>query len=225
MSKKKEQNIIDTVRTEVTEQSRNVWLAGLGALATVEEEGNKLYDSFVKRGEDLVKRGEDFEKRRSDDVKELVAAFNEQQENLGKQFTSTTDELTKAGTEAEQTVVSAVTEALERIGVPTRRRVRDLANMVHDLAQKVERLTLALEQGKNPADVKVSRATFLVSPHEEGWKVHLAESNATPELFNTKKEAVEAGRKLAKAQTPSELIVQKQDGTIQEKFTYDADAA
>lgn len=225
MSKKtKESNVLDTVRTELNEQSRNVWLAGLGALATVEEEGTKLYDSFVKRGETLVKRGEDFEKRRSDEVKQLVSALNEQQEALGKQFTDTTDELTKAGTDAEQTVVTAVTDALERIGVPTRRRVRDLADKVHDLAQKVERLTLALEQGADPADVKVSRTAFVVSPHEDGWKVQLADSDATPELFDTKKKAVEAGRKMAKAQTPSELIVQKQDGTIQEKFTYDGDA-
>ncbi len=222
--KKNEANVLETVRTELNEQSRNVWLAGLGALATVEEEGNKLYDSFVKRGESLVKRGEDFEKRRSDEVKQLVSAFNEQQEALGKQFTDTTDELTKAGTDAEQTVVTAVTDALERIGVPTRRRVRDLADKVQDLAQKVERLTLALERGVAPADTRETRTTFMVSPDEEGWKVQLVDSDSTPEIFETKKAAVEAGRKMAKAHAPSELIVQKKDGTIQESFTYDAEA-
>ncbi len=225
MSTKKEKNILERVRTEVTEQSRNVWLAGLGAVATVEEEGTKLYDQLVKRGEDFVKKGEEFERRGSDQVKQLVDDFNKQQEAIGRQLTDTTDEITRIGTDAENRLLSAVNEALERIGVPTKRRVQSLADKVHELSKKVDRLTRALEPGatvKGAATV-VDRLKFVVSPHEEGWQVQQAEADDTPEIFATKKEAVEAGRKQAREHAPSELIVQKQDGTIQETFTYDSE--
>ena len=38
----------------VTTRGRDVWLAGLGALATVEDQGSAFYQSLVKQGETLV---------------------------------------------------------------------------------------------------------------------------------------------------------------------------
>ena len=35
------------------EYARQVWLAGLGALAKAEKEGSKLFDTLVQRGEEL----------------------------------------------------------------------------------------------------------------------------------------------------------------------------
>ena len=42
--------------------------------------------------------------------------------------------------------------------------------------------------------------------------------------YDTKKEAVSAGRKTAKKHVPSELIVHKQDRSVQETFSYDEEA-
>jgi len=41
----------EALQEELTKRGRNVWLAGLGALATVESEGNKLFRWLVERGE------------------------------------------------------------------------------------------------------------------------------------------------------------------------------
>ena len=43
----------DALQDELTEQGHKVWLAGLGALATVEEEGTKLFNRLVDRGQEF----------------------------------------------------------------------------------------------------------------------------------------------------------------------------
>ena len=42
----------------VVDSAREVWLAGLGALATAGAEGEKLFDALVRRGEKLEKQVE-----------------------------------------------------------------------------------------------------------------------------------------------------------------------
>ncbi|MCZ7651048.1 MAG: phasin family protein [Thermoanaerobaculia bacterium] len=42
---------------EVRESAGKIWLAGLGALATAEEEGSKLFKNLVKKGEEVEGRG------------------------------------------------------------------------------------------------------------------------------------------------------------------------
>ncbi|MGB5658402.1 MAG: phasin family protein, partial [Thermoanaerobaculia bacterium] len=39
------------VQNEVVQSAQKIWLAGIGALATAEEEGSKLFNSLVKKGE------------------------------------------------------------------------------------------------------------------------------------------------------------------------------
>ena len=46
------------IAKEAAARGRDVWLAGLGALATVEQEGTTLFDRLVKQGETLVEKGE-----------------------------------------------------------------------------------------------------------------------------------------------------------------------
>ena len=40
--------------------TQQIWLAGLGAFSRAEEEGNKLFDSLVKVGEELESKTVDF---------------------------------------------------------------------------------------------------------------------------------------------------------------------
>ena len=46
-----------TVQDEILSSTRKVWLAGLGVLATVEEEGQSLFAEFVEKGEKIEARG------------------------------------------------------------------------------------------------------------------------------------------------------------------------
>ena len=44
-------------KEEIKQNAEKVWLAGLGALATAEEEGGKLFRGLMKKGESFEKKG------------------------------------------------------------------------------------------------------------------------------------------------------------------------
>lgn len=115
----------------VTTRGRDVWLAGLGALATVETESASLFQTLVKQGEKLVERGEEMEQRgkvRIDELKTTVDARREE-----------------AVEKVESTVVDPMVEALKKLGVPTRGEVQKLSAQVESLTERVNLLLARLE--------------------------------------------------------------------------------
>jgi hypothetical protein len=60
-------------------------------------------------------------------------------------------------------------------------------------------------------------------PGEDGWTVTIEGEEDPTETYDTKKEAVAAAREEAKTHAPSQLIVHKQDRSVQETFSYDED--
>lgn len=116
----------ESLQDELTERGRDVWLAGLGALATVEEEGTKLFNR-------LVDRGQDFEEERRHELEEATEKVREQSDEALAQFE-------EAGEETQSMLSDSVRAALERFGVPTREEVDDLADKVDHLSQQVEEL-------------------------------------------------------------------------------------
>ena len=57
---------------------------------------------------------------------------------------------------------------------------------------------------------------------EEGWAIQVEGTANVLSTYPTKDEAVEAARALAADRAPSNLIVYKKDGTIQDKVSYHA---
>ncbi len=53
----------------VFEKAREIWLAGLGVFASIEEEGGKLFTNFMEKGEEYVEKGGGFEKKSLDFIK------------------------------------------------------------------------------------------------------------------------------------------------------------
>ncbi|MFQ5583616.1 MAG: phasin family protein [Calditrichia bacterium] len=51
--------------------SRAIWLAGLGAFSTIEEEGEKMFRNFLQKGKMLEKKGETLEKHTRKKIGEL----------------------------------------------------------------------------------------------------------------------------------------------------------
>jgi poly(hydroxyalkanoate) granule-associated protein len=107
------------LQDELKESAHRIWLAGLGALASAGEEGTKVFDRLVDRGRDYETRGREEAKKQFEGAK------------------STTDELwnTWSGKLDE-----AVTNALHRMGVPSRDEIRTLTQRVEELNAKVEML-------------------------------------------------------------------------------------
>jgi poly(hydroxyalkanoate) granule-associated protein len=130
----------DSLQKELTKRGREVWLAGLGALATVEEEGSKLFTN-------LVDRGKTFEKNRRKELEEVTEKAREQRDEALSQ-------IEEAGEETQSLLFDTVNSALERFGVPTRTEIDRLSKKVDTLSKQVDSLSTALskaDQGGNGA--------------------------------------------------------------------------
>lgn len=107
------------LQDELKESAHRIWLAGLGALAAAGEEGTKMFDRLVDRGRDYETRGRDEARKQYEGAK------------------SSADELW--GTWSNK-LDEAVTNALHRMGVPSRDEIRNLTQRVEELNTKVEML-------------------------------------------------------------------------------------
>ena len=124
-----------TLQEELTRRGRDVWLAGLGALATVEEEGSKAFNTLVERGKDYESKGR----------KQIESAISQ----ASKQRDEAISEVEDASEGARQYIFNTVDRALDRFGVATRSELDKLEGQVGRLTQKVDALTNALKENKN----------------------------------------------------------------------------
>jgi len=65
------------------------------------------------------------------------------------------------------------------------------------------------------------RLVYWVSPHGDEWKVQRQGSERPANVYTNKAEAIERGVELARKRTPSQLMIQRADGTIEDERTYD----
>ncbi|MFV5491369.1 phasin family protein [Acinetobacter sp. ASP199] len=109
--------------------TKQIWLAGLGAFSRAEEEGNKLFDSLVKVGEELESKTTDI----ADQTVEKVS------EKAKESVTDTKDKV-------EKLIDHSVHHSLNRIGLVTLKDVQHLEKLILQLHAKVDQLME--EQGK-----------------------------------------------------------------------------
>jgi poly(hydroxyalkanoate) granule-associated protein len=117
MPKKKSTGLVPQAK----ESARNVWLAGVGALALAEEEGWRLFERLVKMGAAYeVKNRKRLEGMLNNvrDVRHDVSAA------LGKAVAPVND---------------VMDQAMHRLGVPTRKEISTLSKRVEELTRAVER--------------------------------------------------------------------------------------
>lgn len=111
---------------EIRESAHRIWLAGLGALASAEEEGTKLFKSLVEKGENYDFRG----KERLDKV---LGKFEEAK---GKAKGKAESAWEKIGGSFDDKVA----DTLKRLGVPSREEIKKLTKRVEELTLKVDQL-------------------------------------------------------------------------------------
>ncbi len=107
------------LQDDLKDSAYKIWLAGLGALASAGEEGTKMFDRLVDRGRDYDNRGRDEARKQYEGAKNTAG-------DLLSTWTEKLDE--------------TVTQALHRIGVPTRDEIRNLTLRVEELNAKIEQL-------------------------------------------------------------------------------------
>ena len=65
------------------------------------------------------------------------------------------------------------------------------------------------------------RKTYVVTTHANGgWKVQVEGASRATSVHKTKGEAVANAKELARSHQPSQLLVYKQNGTVQTEHTY-----
>ena len=110
------------VQHEIVDNAHQIWLAGLGAVATAQEEGGKLFKSLVEKGEDFEKLGKD----KVDQAKGAVTGVKVVAESYWETFGRTVDD--------------QMTAVIHRIGVPTKDEIEALTKKVEDLTVAVDNL-------------------------------------------------------------------------------------
>ena len=108
--------------------TKQIWLAGLGAFSRAEEEGNKMFDSLVKVGEELESKTVEL----TDQTVHKVA------EKTKESVTDTKDKV-------EKLLDQRVSSSLNKIGLATAKDIQHLEGLILDLHSKVE---LLLEQNQ-----------------------------------------------------------------------------
>ncbi|MCH8962279.1 MAG: phasin family protein, partial [Bacteroidetes bacterium] len=157
---------------ELAERGREIWLAGLGALSMAEEEGVKLFNSLVEKGETWEKEGRKHlstAKKKLDEAKGKVETAVEEAAAKGSKVTNLDDKILTA-------VETTVEKVLERLGVPTHAEVKDLASKVEHLSGQVATLATVMEKdgtapAKNSKAKTAGTVVYHIVPRAEGWAV------------------------------------------------------
>ncbi|HVS64443.1 MAG TPA: phasin family protein [Thermoanaerobaculia bacterium] len=117
---------------ELRDSAHKIWLAGLGAMATAEDEGQRFFKRLVERGEDYETRG----RERFEDAK---GRAEERFERVTERIGSTVEE--------------QVNRTLERLGVPSREEIKDLSRKIDSLASKIDKLADKQASATGPGPV------------------------------------------------------------------------
>ncbi len=107
---------------KVKESAQAIWLAGLGALATAGDEGNKIFHQLVKRGESVDKANRSSMKRLAGKVGDLRD-----------------DASSMLGNKVRKPLDKGMATALHRLGVPTRSEILELTKRVEALTRGDEK--------------------------------------------------------------------------------------
>ena len=123
-----EENRWNEIGQDALKAGRNLWLAGLGAVATVNEKSKIVMA-------DLIDRGERFEKQERN-------AMSRRWDKAGKELESFGREVKTFGRKLEEGLEDRVSSTMERLGVPSHREVQNLIHRIEDLTKKVETLAV-----------------------------------------------------------------------------------
>lgn len=133
----------------VKESAQHIWLAGLGAFAKAQEEGQKLFGALMKEGKTLQKRTLN---ATGDKVGKVSGQVSELAEQLQKQAAGTWDKL-------ETVFEQRVERALDRLGMPSRKEIAELTEKVKQLTDAVSQLPARSARKKSAPKKTMKKAS------------------------------------------------------------------
>lgn len=184
MAKKKSKT--QTVAGDALEAANNIWLAGVGALATTQEEGGKLFKRLVKKGEkvDLSSRtGVD------DTVDKAREKVGEAKDRIEDQVDKAKGAVSSAWGDLTSTFDEQLGAALHRLGVPTRDEIKTLTARVEALIEKVGDVPKATPRRTRKPAVKTAatpKATAKTTTAKKATTKKATSKKAAPKKTTTK---------------------------------------
>ena len=116
----------------IKESAQEIWLAGLGAFAKAQEEGQKVFKALVREGSSMqqrtMKATEDRVSEVTSRMSDVSSKVNQVAAGLQKQASGTWDKL-------ESVFESRVQRALNRLDVPTKKDFDVLARRLDELGR------------------------------------------------------------------------------------------
>ena len=207
----------------LAENAREVWMAGIGALSTVEEMGAGLFQQLVRKGEDWEQESRKKLTAATRQAGAAVEGARATAESLSQKPLAWSSAVEA---QVERLVEESIEGVLHRMNVPTHDEVQYLIERVTALSGKVDALSarLKLEKADREAAVPpvdaVSETVLHVVPHADGWAIEREGVARATSVHGTKAEAVSVARERAKAGATGRLVIHRQDGTVQDSFSY-----
>ena len=115
----------------VKDSAQQIWLAGLGAFAKVQEEGGKVFEALAKEGLAIQRKTQ-------------TAAEEKISETTSKMTNMASDIQSKAGQQwdkLENIFEERVAKALNKLGVPSAKDVAALVARIDELNQSVQKMS------------------------------------------------------------------------------------
>ncbi|MCB0276573.1 MAG: phasin family protein [Calditrichaeota bacterium] len=146
------QDDLKKFQKEVSEKSREIWLAGLGVVSEVEDKGQAFFKELDGKRDTLQEKGEALEKK-------LVAFGNDRKEEINKSFD-----------DARSFLSRQFDSVMDRIGASHKAEVDELKAKVDELTKTLAELTEKLE-AKAKAPAKTTRkSTAKTAAKDENGK-------------------------------------------------------
>ncbi|MFO0387940.1 MAG: phasin family protein [bacterium] len=138
----------------VRDSAKEIWLAGLGAFAKAQEEGQKVFSTLVKEGTSLQKKTRHYGDEK---IAEVTGNVSKTSEKISKQAAGTWDRL-------EQIFEDRVARALNSLGVPSGKEIAILSARVESLTREVQRLNAATSTPAQKPPVKKTSRVRTTAP-------------------------------------------------------------
>lgn len=122
---------------KIKESARQIWLAGLGAYNKAEEDTGKIFEKLVKEGEELESLTRGVVEKQFKAVEEQVEGVKGKVEGVKGRVENVKEKASDTFGKLENVFDQRVSAALVRLGIPTKKQIKDLEDRIAKLEKKL----------------------------------------------------------------------------------------
>jgi len=134
------------LKNAVKDSAQQIWLAGMGAFAKAQAEGNKVFEALVRDGQSLQRKTQN---AAEDKISEVTTKMTDMAGGLSGKATQHWDKL-------ETVFEDRVAKALNRLGVPSAKDVEALMARIDALSASVAKLSGVAPKSARTAAAKAA---------------------------------------------------------------------